>query len=272
MLHTLATGTIAMHRLQISIFGSICIVFSIFGVNEGIFPKAGALNAMGAGWLILAMVDIIWVLYFTAEDGSLVLHFFDSMGGGVPMRRGPRRRAPSGVGEYGAGTYGDVGPVGGSYRGGGISNTDVVGGAFPGNVGGPLASQHSLGNVPKSPGSIGPASGIGMTQVQQSTPSVGMPAPTPAPLQPQDTGASGPLGGPAGSATNVAESVAGAGDQMPVRAKALYAYQASPDDPNEISFAKGEILEIIDKQGKWWQAKKTDGSMGIAPSNYLQIV
>jgi hypothetical protein len=39
---------------------------------------------------------------------------------------------------------------------------------------------------------------------------------------------------------------------------------ASPDDPNEISFSKGEILEIVDKQGKWWQAKKADGSIGSA--------
>jgi hypothetical protein len=37
---------------------------------------------------------------------------------------------------------------------------------------------------------------------------------------------------------------------------------ASPDDPNEISFIKGEILDILDKQGKWWQAKKMDGSVG----------
>lgn len=37
---------------------------------------------------------------------------------------------------------------------------------------------------------------------------------------------------------------------------------ASPDDPNEISFTKGEILDILDKQGKWWQAKKTDGAVG----------
>jgi SHO1 osmosensor len=29
----------------------------------------------------------------------------------------------------------------------------------------------------------------------------------------------------------------------------------SPDDPNEISFSKGEILDIIDENGKWWQAQ-----------------
>jgi SHO1 osmosensor len=55
-------------------------------------------------------------------------------------------------------------------------------------------------------------------------------------------------------------------------AKVLLADTASPDDPNEISFTKGEVLEIIDTQGKWWHAKKTDGTVGIAPSNYLQLI
>ena len=41
---------------------------------------------------------------------------------------------------------------------------------------------------------------------------------------------------------------------------------ASADDPNEISFSKGEILDIVDKQGKWWQAKKADGTIGSAYS------
>ncbi|KAJ7778482.1 SH3 domain-containing protein [Mycena metata] len=55
------------------------------------------------------------------------------------------------------------------------------------------------------------------------------------------------------------------------RARALYNYTASTDDPNEISFQKGDILEILDTSVKWWQAKKEDGRIGIAPSNYLLI-
>ncbi|KAJ2711816.1 Transmembrane osmosensor [Coemansia spiralis] len=53
------------------------------------------------------------------------------------------------------------------------------------------------------------------------------------------------------------------------KARALYAYEANADDPNEVSIAKDEILLVIDDSGKWWQVKKEDGSVGIAPSNYL---
>ncbi|KAH8988285.1 SH3 domain-containing protein [Lactarius hatsudake] len=55
------------------------------------------------------------------------------------------------------------------------------------------------------------------------------------------------------------------------KAKALYAYTASPDDPSDISFSAGETLDIIEKDGDWWQARKEDGTLGIAPSNYLRI-
>ncbi len=44
--------------------------------------------------------------------------------------------------------------------------------------------------------------------------------------------------------------------------RALYAYSASPDDPNEVSFGKGEIIEIIDSSGKWWQCKTSAGQVG----------
>ena len=42
----------------------------------------------------------------------------------------------------------------------------------------------------------------------------------------------------------------------------IFKDQASADDPNEISFVKGEILDVLDKSGKWWQARKSDGSTG----------
>lgn len=52
----------------------------------------------------------------------------------------------------------------------------------------------------------------------------------------------------------------------------MYAYQADPTDPNEISFNKGDILDVLDNTGKWWQCRTPSGQTGIAPSNYLTML
>jgi len=56
------------------------------------------------------------------------------------------------------------------------------------------------------------------------------------------------------------------------KARALYDYAASPEDPNELNFNKDDVLDIADNKGKWWQARRADGVIGIVPSNYLQII
>lgn len=46
--------------------------------------------------------------------------------------------------------------------------------------------------------------------------------------------------------------------------RAMYAYSASPDDPNEVSFAKGDILDVMDNTGKWFQVRTASGQTGVS--------
>ncbi|KAI9510820.1 hypothetical protein F5148DRAFT_498286 [Russula earlei] len=268
VIYTLASDSIAMHRFQIVAFGSVAIVFAVIGVDRSIFTRFGSLDAVAAGWLILAMVDIIWVLYFTSEEDSLALYIFNSLGTGGLSSPSRRRRTrttsvhnPASYGGGGGYTAAGIGP--GTYD-------TKLNGSFAPDIGSnplntinppPVHSQKSANSV------AGPTS----------------PGPTQSPIGVETSGAQG-INSPLMSTPGNAGIGAGGGPPLPAdtsatddsaypyKAKALYAYTASPDDPNEISFSKGEILDIIDKNGKWWQARREDGSLGIAPSNYLQII
>lgn len=58
----------------------------------------------------------------------------------------------------------------------------------------------------------------------------------------------------------------------PVLHKVRTLYTFDPKNPEELSFKKDEILDIIEKpedDPEWWLARKQDGSIGLVPSNYI---
>lgn len=91
---------------------------------------------------------------------------------------------------------------------------------------------------------------------------------TQSPTAQTPTTAAAPMGGLAEPQHEQRHDV-GSPTEYPYRAKAIYSYEANPDDANEISFTKHEILEVSDVSGRWWQAKKEDGMITISPEAFL---
>ena len=54
---------------------------------------------------------------------------------------------------------------------------------------------------------------------------------------------------------------------------ALYPFNSGRDD--ELQFKKGDLMDIIDQPADdpdWWEARKPDGSTGLVPRNYVEVV
>jgi NCK adaptor protein len=54
---------------------------------------------------------------------------------------------------------------------------------------------------------------------------------------------------------------------------ALYSFNSG--NPEELPFEKGDFMDIIDQppdDPDWWEARKVDGSTGLVPRNYVEVV
>ncbi|OCF34531.1 SHO1 osmosensor [Kwoniella heveanensis CBS 569] len=239
----LAGDALAIHRFQLAVVLAISTVFAVHGV-EFIFQPQGALIAVGVGWLLLTMVDLVWIIYLTSEEDSFFYNLLNSGGTGGLSGPSNRRMGSTRIshrdstGGYGGGGAGEMGlGSGGMSRG--ISSNNM-------NMG--IGGGGGLGGSGYPSGGYAPAATEGTPQKATSVRN--------------DYDQQSPGGG------------VGGGDEAMYKhkAKAMYAYSASPDDPNEVSFAKGDILDVLDNTGKWFQVRTPTGATGIAPSNYLTVL
>jgi len=233
VLITVASDAEQTYNVAIVGFLAAGLVFTTSSVNSLVYSASSAKEAAAAGFILLSMVAIVWIFYYGSKPSAAHRTYVDSF---ALHKEKPSSRASRGV------SNGYLGGVSGGLRpdtSGTASQTPQM-----------YTSAQLNGFETSSPVTGyqgGPVGGMSRTSVSQP--------PTTAGGVTQGTGGAG--GGPT---------------EYPYRAKAIYSYEANPDDANEISFAKHEILEVSDVSGRWWQAKKENGETGIAPSNYLILL
>ncbi|EAU86392.1 hypothetical protein CC1G_05386 [Coprinopsis cinerea okayama7 len=279
------------HHIQLSTLAALVLVFAAYAVERNIHdPPDPSQRALAAAWLLTIFVDLVWVMYFTAPPGSLIARV-------VENGRGPAVH-PAALGAYtpgaGVGVGGGQSVVKGGLEGG--ANTGMTHTPMELAPLGPTPRHSAIRTASITQRSSGP--GVADTSTEVSN--LGVPT--------NGTGIGGG-GSVVGSETGGRKSPWSFGGrdkerereqaaraqqqqqalQQPVspggaqsdwaremqslpKAEALFGYTAAKEDPGELSFKKGEILYILDRSGKWWEARKADGTTGIAPSNYLRLV
>ncbi|KXN84171.1 High osmolarity signaling protein SHO1 [Leucoagaricus sp. SymC.cos] len=280
-----SNDTLFQYGIALAIFAALASSFGAQGVHLNVFNGTQAQKALSAGWLVTCIVDVLWILILSSEPSSLVYRFVATngqvrrqsahMNGGAIPNVGSNMEAF--VPKY---TTAEGIPLEvqqpmmapGSVAG---SNADNRGSRMHSSVGGEPEShrRRSAGvwsTPPQTPGGGRPGSMRDVPPVPEG------PIVEP-PVVPLGEGMRPTSGSHLG--TNRPDSTAQTTTdmtQMPPqplpRALALFDYTASPTDAYELTFTKGEVLEIVDKSGKWWEAVKSDGTKGIAPSNYLKVM
>lgn len=256
---------------QIVGFLAAGLTYTTAVINTLVYDSEGSKEAAAAGLILLSMVtvrsfdltinrdyvltveQIVWIFYFGSSETATHRGYIDSFALHKEQRSSTRHSRPLSPDHHRPETHFSQPTqhqqqLYTSNQLNGFETSSPITG-YPGGIAGQRDNlSQSRFNAPSATG-------------QRST-SPGENHQTPATAT---TG--GPMGGMAqnslgGQRDTITHDIAAA-TEYPYRAKAIYSYEANPDDANEISFSKHEILEVSDVSGRWWQAKKQNGETGI---------
>ncbi|KAL1794420.1 hypothetical protein ACET3X_007841 [Alternaria dauci] len=241
---TITVASDAERTYHVAIVGFLAagLVFTTSSVNSLVYSPVAPFEAAAAGYILLSMIAIVWIFYYGSQPQASHRTFVDSYA--LHKEHAGSRSSR---------------PISNGYT----NRPETQSANIPPQM---YTSAQLNGFETSSPVSGYPGGPAGANGRNSS-----------APLQFGGGMSLGGSGNGLGSTmTPTANNDEGNQEQQsieyPYRAKAIYSYEANPDDANEISFQKHDILEVSDVSGRWWQAKKPNGETGIAPSNYLILL
>ncbi|KAJ6454117.1 hypothetical protein C8R45DRAFT_1038145 [Mycena sanguinolenta] len=266
----LASGTIGSFRIQACALSTMAGVFGVIGVDMSIFAGQPARSAMAAGWVLLTIVDILWMLFFSAEPHTPFARLVESMAShrrdGADMERqaSSARSSKAKVGKYSVSEMGSDGSP--------DSETKV---GHDGRGEAPPESSPEIDWTGMGRKRIVDRTQDMAAETSDSSRNHSVPPPTSnnrravylegrqlSTIYDRTEGTSED----ANSQPN-----ADPPNQYPFKVRARSSW--IPRSPSEISFKKGDILYSAEKEGKkWWNVKRADGSVGSAPSNYFKVL
>lgn len=256
-------NNIELYKFMLVGLTSVAFIYTTMSINYLIYASASGELACAAGCILLSILFMIWIMYFGGHPESPTNQFIDSFS--------LRNQTPSH--EKLIGTTAMTG--GDPTTGFGKDNHDESDNEYRRYISPVNLPDHHLNQQQPLPqqqrlatsGSIAAASAIPQTSISKqymsSSQLNGLEKSSD--IQQRDLTKNN-------RDTIYTESENGTGITFRYKAKALYSYDANPDDINEISFTKDEILEVDDIDGKWWQARRANGQLGICPSNYVKLL
>lgn len=231
---TVTVASDAERTYHVAIVGFLAagLVFTTSSVNSLVYSSVAAFEAAAAGFILLSMISIVWIFYYGSQPQASHRAFVDSY---ALHKEAPASRSSRQMSSSAYAPQGNLNSQSAQpqmYTSAQLNGFETSS-PVSGYPGGPVGASAPRFNQ---------SNGLSQTPTNDDPMNGGM------------------GGAPEGQI------------EYPYRAKAIYSYEANPDDANEISFQKHDVLEVSDVSGRWWQAKKPTGETGIAPSNYLILL
>ncbi|ODQ83244.1 hypothetical protein BABINDRAFT_159678 [Babjeviella inositovora NRRL Y-12698] len=262
---------------------AVAFIYTTNSTNILVWASSGnsSIGACSAGSILLSIVNIIWIMYFGGDDNSPTNQYVDSFGLGGATRNAMNRGSSGTMGMYERNSLGMLMNIPISQRNGSAANLSRQGyptGTLRDSMRGSQYlrqdfQDHNLRNSALGRGNskISGASGAAYLTSNQLTGLENFSERDEEMHEYEESFDAAPS--PHMESHNQSRSTHPQSQiEYKYKACALYSYDANPDDENEISFIKGEILHVDDITGKWWQARRSNGEIGICPSNYVELL